>query len=285
MSVIPQPATVGVPVPSPEVAAPPEGTVPPAAAAPKPEENVARQFAALSKKEKAIFREKEALKAERAAFEAERTQARELQEKYGKRPASPKEALERYGYSYKDATDFTLNDEQPTAEQIARDAVRSVEEMRAEQTRRDQQAAEDAQKAAAQQAEDTVTEFKGEIHDFLTEKADDYELINFHEAQDVVYHTVREHYERTGKLLSIPEAANLVERHLEDRMQKLQSTKKFAKTRQSEPPTPESGFSRQADQQAPRRTLDNTVTSSTPTLMKSPQLEDDRMKRALAALG
>lgn len=279
-----------VPSPSPEIpaAAVPvaEGTPEtPPPAEPKPQEQLARHFAALSKKEKALFRQQEALKAEKAAIAADKARIAELEAKYGARPATPKEALERYGYSYRDATEYELNDGAPTAEHLARQAQEEVKKLREEQAAREQRQAEEATKRAQAEREEVIQEFKGEIQSFVTDKAEEYELIKFHEAYEVVYHTIEEHYARTGKLLSIPEGANMVEKYLEKRMDELSSTKKFAKKRQQgDPPAPESGFGSKPEATAQRRTLDNTVTSSTPTLIKTPRVEEDRMKRALAAL-
>ncbi len=252
--------------------------------APKPQDNVSRHFAALAQKEKRLVREKQALAAEKAALVTERAKIAELEAKYGQRPASPREALERYGYDYKTATEFELNDGAPTAEFLARQAQAEVQKLREEQAARDQRGAQEAAQRAEQEKAEVIEEFRGEIQSFVADKAEDFELIKFHEAYDVVFHTIEEHYSRTGKLLSIPEGANIVEKYLEKKMSELQTTKKFAKTRQGDPPAPESGFSRQTEIPAQRRTLDNTVTASTPTLVKSSRVEDDRMKRALAAL-
>lgn len=275
MSAIPSTAPIIPEVPVTEV---------PVETAPPPQDNIARQFAALSKKEKLIFREKEAIKAERAQIATERARIAELDAKYGSRPASPREALERYGFDYKQATEFELNDGAPTAEFLARQAQEQIRQLRDEQNAKEQRQTQEAAQRAEQERQEVVAEFKTEIADFVADKAEDFELIKFHEAYEVVYHTIEQHYAKTGKLLSIPEGANIVEKYLEKRLADIQATKKFAKTRQGDPPTPESGFSRQPEVTAQRRTLDNTVTSSTPTLMKSSRVEDDRVKRALAAL-
>lgn len=255
----------------------------PAAAVPPPEQ-VSKHFAALAKKEKALFRHQEALKVREAELTAQQARVAELEAKYGYKPASPREALERYGFDYKTATDFELNDGAPTPEFIAKQAQEEVKKLREEQTEREKKAAEKAQQQAEQDRAQVIEDFKGEIQEFVADKAEEYELIKFHEAYEVVYLTIEQHYTSTGKLLSIPEGANMVEKYLEKKAEELQSLKKIAKTRQGDPPAPESGFRRQPEFTAQRRTLDNTVTSSTPTLMKSPQVEDDRMKRALAAL-
>lgn len=284
MSVVPVTAAQvleNTPAAAPAVVAPPKEGDP---ASPAQDPSIARQFAALSKKEKALFREREALKAEKAALVADRARVAEIEARYGTKPKTPREALERYGYDYKQATEFELNDGSPTAEFLARQAQEDVAKLRQEQADRDKKAAEDATKQAEDAKAEVITEFQDEIRSFIDDKAEEYELIKFHDASGVVFSTVEEHYSKTGKLLSIPEAANMVEKYLEKRLDDLQNVKKFAKRRQAEPQPPEpSGQSRQPDT-AQRRTLDNTVTSSMPTLVRSPRVEDDRMARALAAL-
>lgn len=258
-----------------------------AAAAPaaQQQDNVSRSFAALAKKEKMIVREREAMKAERAAIAAEKVRIAEIEAKYSTKPASPREALERYGYDYKTATEFELNDGSPTPEFIARQARDEVQKLREEQAADRQRFAEEAKQAAEQEKAAVIQEFRTEIHAFVDEKPDDYELIKFNGAQDVVYNVINEHYENTGKLLSITEGANIVEKHLEGMLEKIQQTKKFtAKIRPGTPDKPETGFSRQPDAKPQTRTLDSTLSATTPSLMKSAQGEADRMKRALAAL-
>lgn len=282
----PNPSAPVIPLPTPGT--PPETPeTPPPAAAEKQEDRLSKQFGVLSKKEKMLFRQGEALKAERAAFEAEKARVAAIEAKYGARPSTPREALERYGYDYKTATEFELNDNAPTAEFLARQAQDQVRRLEESLAARDRKEKEDQIARAEQEKTEVVQDFKTEIQEFITEKAEEYELIKFHNAYDSIYQTIEQHYAKTNRLLSIPEAANIVEKFLEKQLDDLQATKKFAaKTRpQGDPPTPESGFGRQTPATAQRRTLDNTVTSSTPTLVTNPRIEDDRMKRALAALG
>ncbi len=261
----------------------------PAETAPPQDPKISQQFAALSKKEKQLFHAREALKKEQADFAAEKARVADLQAKYGNKPKSPREALERYGFDYKQATDYELNDGNPTAEQIARAAQQDVELMRKEQADRDRMAAERAAKDAEDAKAQVVQEFKTEIQGFVEEKGDEYELIKFNSAYEVVYLTIEEHYNKTGRLLSIPEGANMVEKYLEKRWEEAQKLKKIAKTRQADPQTPDPSGNRQAQGlelvPAQRRTLDNAATASTsPTLIRSPRVEEDRMARALAAL-
>lgn len=278
------PANVAVPVPT-ETAVPAEGQPAAPETPAKAPEQLSKSFAALAKKEKALFRERESLKAQHAAIEAEKSRIAAIEAKYSKRPASPREALEMAGFSYRDATDFELNDGTPTAEQIARQAQQEVQKFRDEQAARDRDDAQKAVQKAEEERAQVVNEFKTEIQEFVAEKADDYELIKFNDAYEVVFNTVEVHYQKTGRLLSIPEAANIVEKFLEKRSDELWATKKFAKKREGTPQeTPEGGFRSQTQVTAPQRTLNNAITASTPTIMKSPQVESDRIKRALAAL-
>lgn len=264
---------------------PPVPATPETPVAPPIPDTAARHFSALAKKERALVKEREAFKAERQAFEAEKKKIAELESKYGAKAGSPREALQRYGFSYKDATDFELNDGAPTAEQIAREAQSEVARLREEQAFAQKQAAEIAAKHAEDEKLAVQQEFRDEIKEFVVAKAEDYELIQFHDAYEVVYHTVEANFKKTGRLLSIPEACQMVEKFLEKRVADLTSTKKFAKLRSGDPQPTEGGPSRKSEAPAPTRTLDNSYTSSTPTLSASPRVEADRIKRALAALG
>lgn len=273
------------------------------AAVPKP--TVSEQFNVLASKEKTlqrrreeIAREKQSLAAEKAEVARQLAESRSLAEKYGSRPKTALEALERYGFSYKDATELALNEGQPTAEQIARAAEERVTAL--EQRQKD--AAEEAKTSAHQAAEAAATQaiedFKGEINEFISTKSDDYELISLHGAQSVVYDTVEEFFERSraedakkrgvsldkaqGRVLSIKEASDLVEEYLAEQVKRSLDTKKFKANGQ---PSKEPQSGKPSDQApAQRRTVSNEMTSSTPTLL-TPRVEEDRMRRAIAALG
>lgn len=96
-----------------------------------------------------------------------------------------------------------------------------------------------------------------------------------------MYDTVEEYFAKTNKVLSIPEACDLVEAYLEKQVEKSLATKKLS-SKVSRPQEEPNATPQPSAQQ--RKTLTNTnYTSSTPSLV-SPRVESDRMSRALAAL-
>jgi hypothetical protein len=246
---------------------------------------VSKETRVLLERERALQREKAAIKAERAAIEAEKAEARAIKEKYGKRPANAIEALTREGFSYADATKMVMNDSEPTPEMLARKGVDEVERLRQELASEKEQAAAQREADLNQQVLDTLEAHKQDIRDFTAAKAQDYELLNIFGAHDAVHHLVQQQFDETGRLLSLKEASDLVERHLQEQVAKAQATKKFQAGRQ--PGASEAG-TKQPDKpgqtSASGRTVTNEFTTSTPTLVSSPQVEADRMQRALAAL-
>jgi hypothetical protein len=270
-------------VPTPPPSAPVEA---PKAAPEAPKEEpkpISREFQVLARKEQALQREREKLKAELQSFEAEKARIADLEKRYGQKPKSPLEALERYGFTYKDATDFELNDNQPTAEHLARQAIeranqleKSFEEREADRVKK---AAEEQQTAYQAYLE----EFKGAISEFVTKNSDDFELTKLFNAEPLIYNTIESYFAEHKKVLSIKEAADLVEKHCEELMEGYRASKKF-KTHTA--PKPADKASPKDQEPQSRRTMNNDqFTSSTPTLVSSPKVEEDRIKRALAALG
>lgn len=263
----------------------PEGA-PTTPEAPK-EELASSKFAALARREKAAqirVQEAKELEAKIAAREAAiaekeaRLEAFEAKRKGAK--LNPKAFLDESGLTYQEITEYFLNDEKPT---VSAETASIREEMNAwkkEQEDRETKAAEDAAQAAREAADAQIAAYKVRLTEFVTTNADDYELINLHEQHDLVFETIQTHFEQSKKVLSNKEAADLVEKYLEEQIEKSVSTKKMqSRFGKKEEPTPE--------RDAPKgssTTLTNTLTSSAAPSMLSPKLENDRMARALARL-
>ena len=251
-----------------------------------PKERVSDRFAFLAKKEQAVVRQRQELKAQLEAMEQQKAEIAKLrQEIEGGRSkkesyrTNPLALLEEHGLSYKELTDYILNNNTVSTEsqiKALQEKLESVERQR-EQDR--QEAAERAKRTAEQREQAVITEFKNEIGSFLKRETDKYELTNLYDSSDLVYDTVEEYFAKTNKVLSIPEACDLVEAYLEKQVEKSLATKKLS-TKVSRPQEPTA--SPQPAQQ--RKTLTNSnYTASTPSLV-SPRVENDRMSRALAAL-
>lgn len=275
--------------------APPPAADPAPAPPAAPKETPSKAFAAVARREQALQRQREQIAQEKAAVAAEKAaiaQARQdMDARYGTKPKTPQEALERYGFSYQDATQHALNPAAPpTAEQLARATQEELAEFKRQQVERETNAAKAAEQQATAQVQETLQSFQGEIEEFVKGNPGEYELIALHSAQNVVYDTVEAYHSKTGNVLSIKEASDLVEKYLVKQARAALGTKYFKDltpppAAQAAQPSPGKPQAAQAPAQ-PRRTLSNELTpTTTPALGTSENVMDNAMKRALAALG
>lgn len=244
------------------------------------------RFALLAKKEKALQKDREEIKALRAELEKERetfNKAREsgsasLDELKRTARENPKKALETLGLTYNEITEFFLNDEKPTPElrekrlreELTSDFKKELEAREKEA----QKKREDEQKEAEEKA---LSEFRNKVFEFIDGHKDEYELINLYDAHEVVTSTIEQQFEKTNRIMSTKEAADLVEKYLFD---KAKSAKKLNPQ--------DAGEKKNADpkarESAPVKSLSNAMTSSAPSILP-PKTEEDRLRRALAKLG
>jgi hypothetical protein len=253
---------------------------------PRPAEG-ANRFAFLAKKEAAIVKQRHELKAQMEAMTSQRSEMEklraEIDEVKGRKASyrsNPLAALEDAGLSYKELTDFILNNNTVSTESQIKALQDKISEVENARQRDHQEREEHAKRQAAEREVQVIAEFKNEISNFISSKKDEYELTNLYDSSDLVYDTVEAYFEKTSKVLSIPEACELVEKYLEKQVEKSLQTKKLGQKFQKPAEEPIA----KSDPQAPRRTLNNqNYTSSTPSMV-SPKVENDRMSRALAAL-
>lgn len=261
--------------------------VPETPAAPKTDDMSAK-FAALAKKERIArlaqynLKTKETSLAQREQAIAERERIWEEEFK-----ASPLEAIKKRGYTYEDITKAALNDGKFEPATEIKSVKEEIARLREEQKEKDKLALEQQQTAVQQAEQEAVDGFKFKIGEHIDGNKEKYELTALYEAHDLVFQTVEEHYLRTSKegtpkILSVDEACALVEQYLESEIDRTaQASKKF-QAKYSTGKTKEDQNTKPAPKST--TTLTNQLTSSAPSLL--PQAtENDRMKRALAALG
>ena len=189
-------------------------------------DDFSRKFAALSRREKEI-RAKEAEYDKRIADLEEKFRPQEP-EKQPELPIeyrlkqNPLKALEEMGLSYDKLTELALNDGQLTPDmqmKLMREEIengyqskyKELEDRILEKEKNDEQ----------RRYDDIETGFKNEIESFVSSNPEQFELIQANEAKDVVYEVIEEHYNETGKILDIKEAAEAVESYLEEEAEKL----------------------------------------------------------------
>ena len=267
-----QPSSV---TPSPQVTDP-KGAPQVTEEAPKPElkEQLSPRFAQLAHREKKIqVKDREVKAREQQLVERE---GRISQFEEAKSKGDIPKALELLGLSYDQITNFFLNGEKPTPEMTARQAARAeIEAERKRQEEERKKSTEETSKKAREEYEQTLQEYREKVNTYISDNAATYELIELHEANEVVLATIEQHYQDTKEILTEQAACDLVEKYLEDRVEKATQTKKFQAKAQPQPKADNS-----PSKSAPPRTLNNQLTPSANT--SRPLSREERIKRALA---
>jgi len=205
----------------------PAEQVTPAAEAPvvdKREELWGSKFASLTRKEREILAKEREIK-ERSS---------EL-ERYSNLKAGAKErvsdVLAEYGLTVEDIVNHSLQgfeaeQEASTPEgmykKLEAKLLKMEQDKQNELTLKEQQ----EEKRVQQHIEETISTFKNSINSFLEERSEDYELIAAQEASDTIFEVIEEYYNQNGEILSIKDAANLVEEHLQSEATKIWSKAK-----------------------------------------------------------
>jgi len=198
------------------------------------QDQFASKFAALSRKEKAL-RERES--DYESKFEEMERKLSEYEAK-NKEPEvdwehmlrnDPLKALEEAGLGYDKLTELALNDGRLTPdmqmaamrEEIERDYRRKFEDLEERLSAKE----EAEQEEYYNHVQDN---FQNEIGDFVKQNGEDYELIGASEAEGLVYDVIEEHYNESGRILDLKEAADAVESYLEEEAGKLMKLKKMS---------------------------------------------------------
>lgn len=290
--------TGSTPAAAPEAAAPvtpdtsaPEAAKPEAAPVEPPKETASALLAKLArqKKEKLMASKKlSESDAEKAQLKA---RLAELEQKVSKKPGSPLEALQAAGYSYKDATDFILNNSEMTPEQQIKAVKEEIEALRKSRDDEKKEAEAEQKRRAQADYNAAITNFKSEIQAFVESNQEKLELTHRYGGQDLIFELIAQHAEASFKewreqggqgnaprIMSIEEAANLVEKDYEEKWEQGLQTKKFSA--RYAPTQAQGGGEKSTGTTA--KTLANTVTSS--SAPAGGGRVNDPVARALAAL-
>lgn len=278
--------TAGAPADPANVSA--EAAAPPAADPAKPADEkkdfLSPRFAALARKEKEA---RKAL-AEAKKKEQELTE-REARLKKFEETNDPLELLKLKNYSYQDVTNRILNDGKASPEEELRTMKQQMADWMKSQEEAKQKSEDEMKSKSQAELEETISEFKVQIGEFIDANAETYELIHLHDQAPIVYDTIAQHWDREQaryeqdpsgprpKVLSIKEACELVEKFLEDQVEKTLKTKKMQSRLAPKP----------AEEKKPSDTQTKTLTndmSSGMTSKVSAKTDSERMARALAAL-
>ena len=198
------------------------------------QDQFASKFAALSRKEKAL-RERES--EYESKFEEMERQLAEY-EQSNQEPEvdwehmlrnDPLGALEEAGLGYDKLTELALNDGKLTPDmqlaamrqEVENDYQRKFEELENRLNEKEQSEVESYY--------DNVQEgFQDEIVGVVHSDPERYELVQASEADGLIYDVIEEHYNETGRVLEIEEAADAVESYLEEEAGKLMKLRKIS---------------------------------------------------------
>lgn len=267
----------------PEESPPPEATPPEppktpqnaTEAAEQQKQRDAQRFATMARKERALFAKQEANKAKEAELNKKWQDVQDFEKKLSSIQTNPGGVLAKaLGPDwYEKIVEYKLNGGQPTPAQVAQEVDEKLAAFKADQIK-------EAEVRQKQEHESAMADFRNEVKDFVTQNQAEYELTSIQQAHNLVVWTIEENFRRTRKVLSVKEAADLVEQHLVEQHKKLSAAKKL----QSHPASSVVPVATPPAEPAPPRTLSNGMTASTPSLSLPAKTEKERIRRALAAL-
>jgi dimeric dUTPase (all-alpha-NTP-PPase superfamily) len=170
----------------------------------------------LAKKERKLQEEKAAAKALKEEIEQLRRENEGYKSWKDGLKKNPLKNLKSEGISFEDLTAQALSGDQENDRLLA--LQQQLEELKNElggYRKINEEKEIQAQKA---QEEYAVNAFKAEIGAFI-DTSTDHELIKSLDQKDLVYNVIEEQYDQTGRILSLKEAADLVEGYLEKKVE------------------------------------------------------------------
>lgn len=259
----------------------------------KEEETATQRFGVLARREQQHVRERQLLSAEKQKLESEQATFSAMKAKVSEEESlwesQPFEVLKRHGWDYDKLTQLQLNEGRPTPDMVARVTVK--EELSAFEKKQRQEREKELENARAEEKkrfEETLNNFRQEVEDFIKspEQQESCELIRLHDASEVVLATIEEHFQNTKKagkpeVMSKKQACDLVEKYLEEQIEKSLKSKKLSSKANPEPTTQvKTGDAKPIPPSVPPRTINNSLTSSAQGAR--PLNREERIKRALA---
>jgi hypothetical protein len=185
----------------------------------------ASKFAALSKREKMLVAKEKELSSKTKELEEKFKQLEGALKLKELAKTDPDKYLEEGGLSYDELTKFYLNDKKPAPEKMFQSLQEEIKALK------DQLNQEKEEKTRREQ-EAELMQFRSKIKDTV-QQSDKYELIKTYGQEEVVFETILAHLAENNRVLSIEEAADLVENYLEREVeeghQKLSKTKLASK--------------------------------------------------------
>lgn len=254
----------------------------------KKEELMSPRLSAIVKRENMLIKRERELKMREKEMEGklEGKLSREelmqnLKEEYEE---DPYDFMNKYDFSYERLQQRILGgDEGKGLSKLERE----ISNLKKQLEDKDKKAQEDEEENSSK----TLETKKSQAIDFIKSQIQDseeFELIANEDSYKDVYDVIQEYFVETNKWLSVKEAANLVEKHLEDEFRKRLEYKKVKSWSGSPVPKEDLIKSSQSDQSSPENTFKDTKTITSEMLQSSSgsksdlELSDEeRMQKAI----
>lgn len=273
-------------------------------AIPAADEKVSGKLQMLIQREKtAVERERAANAKEAAAAAREQALAEreaKIQEFESIKAKNPRRALELLGMSYQDLTQVELSDGEVPADLKVKRVEEKFDSFLKSQEDAKRQSVEDAQKQQERETANTIAKFQTEIGTYLKENVGRYELIEFEQSQSLVYDVIDEHYNRTleaamktaqeagedvseirGEIMTIAQAADKVEAHLEKKYDQARNLSKVKVLMAPRPVAPSPADKLKTGIRQTPKTLNNNLSATPATPRKAPITDDERVAKAI----
>lgn len=174
------------------------------------------QFAVLERQKREMKLEREKLRAEAEQAQAK---AKELQAVVDALKSDPADGLTRLGLSFDELAHRVVSGGKPSIESELAATRAEIEALKKAR-------AEDAVQMSKREVEQTLTAFQAEIKTTIDSNPE-FELVQAKKAYGDVFEVIETHYRQAGELLTVEQAANLVEKYLEQEGDILLRTTKF----------------------------------------------------------
>lgn len=257
---------------------------PTAAPTQKADERISPKLEVLIRREQAAVNRERAAKAKEQELEAKLKRYEEFESV----KSNPKKALEMLGLDYNQLTQSLISDGSIPPEVHIKKLEEKFDSLKSETEQKEQQRKQEEEQRAQQNAERAIQNFKGDITTYLSDNKERYELIEFEGQQELVFDVIDEHYNRTldpesgiGKVMSIQEAADKVEEHLE---KKYNDSKKLNKVKTLWGAVPAKTMAEVVAKSGPSqkpKTLTNQMASTNTPNRTRPMTDDERVQKAI----
>lgn len=240
----------------------------------KPTENTkdfSREFAALTRKQKEIYLKEKQLKELEQKYKA-------IDELENLKDQDPLEYLTKKGLKFDDIVQKVLkHGEEPTAEDKISALEKRIEAMLKAQEDKERAKEEELKKSKQDADEKAIANFKQKIQNDLSGN-DKYVFINHEGAFEDVFDVIEEKWsqDKTKPLMSVQEAADLVENYFKVKYEKAVALLKTETKTATESKFP----SESKIEVSPAPTLNSLVTPSSTNSSKEYMTFEDRMEEA-----